>query len=140
MDKHSNSKILHVAAGFLLGILVLASLFYISTIINRPQNQTNNTSNQNNGFTLNLTDAPEDGASTSSNTVTIAGTTGTEAVLVVNGGSEDATVATSNGRFNLIYTLTEGENPITITAFDQNTGESKTTTRNVLYLPNLDSL
>jgi hypothetical protein len=137
-NKHTGSKILYIAAGFLAGILVLGILFYISSVMNKPKDESKNTNQS--GFTLNLTDAPDDGYSTSQNKVTIAGSTGTEAVVVVNGGPIDETVPTSNGNFSLSYTLSEGENQLTITAFDQKTGESKTTTRSVLYLPNLESL
>ena len=133
------SKILYIAIGLLLGLAAASGLFYFYSNQNKPS-AAPAASSVSKTFNLVLSEAPADGFATSEAKVKLSGTTGTEAVVVVNGGESESIVQTAGGRFDLTYTLVEGENSITVTAFDQNTGVAKTITRNVLYLTDLKGL
>ncbi len=138
MEKAHNSKILFAAAGFLTGVLFIGVLFYFFLKAG-PGPILNNLVGKET-FKLSLTEAPADGASLSQAEVKISGKTGTEAIIVINGGSDDSVLQTAGGKFQTNYKLLEGENELTITAFDQNSGEILTTTRSLLYLSELESL
>jgi len=138
MQTAGNSKLLFAAAGFLAGVVFIGGIFYF--LLNRDSLPSLSDITGKKTFDLRLTEAPDDGASVSSSKVTIKGTTGTEAVVVINGGAEDTIVQTAGGEFEVSYTLIEGENDVSITAFDQNTAETKTTTRAILYLTDLENL
>ena len=131
------SKILYIAVGFLLGLAAAGGLFYFYSSQTKPSAPAATASKT---FNLVLNEAPADGFATSDGNVRVSGSTGSEAVVVVNGGAEERIVQTAGGRFDLTYTLVEGENSITITAFDQNSGAAKTITRNVLFLTDLKGL
>ena len=84
-------------------------------------------------FMLNIANPP-DGETVSKEKVTISGNTGTKSIVVINGGKEDVIVETSNGAFSVSYILELGENSLTITAYEEETGDSRTNIVNVLYL------
>ncbi|MCH8821358.1 hypothetical protein IID23_02420 [Patescibacteria group bacterium] len=84
-------------------------------------------------FTLHISNPP-DGETVSKEEITISGSTGTKSIIVINGGKEDVIVETSNGAFSVNYNLELGENPLTITAYEEETGDSRTNIVNVLYL------
>ncbi len=91
-------------------------------------------------FALSLTN-PKDGATVSTAKTKISGTTGTKSLVVVNGGVEDTIVEAANGTFSIDYKLALGENQLTITVYDEDSGESRTENVNVLYLDeSLESL
>ena len=83
-------------------------------------------------FTLSVS-IPANGDTVSSDKVKISGSTGTSSVVIVSGGAEDIIVEASNGNFSNDYGLVLGENLINITAYDENSGESRTSSINGLY-------
>lgn len=91
-------------------------------------------------FALSTT-SPLDNDTVSTETVKINGNTGVSSIVVINGGVEDTIITTASGVFSVDYKLALGENQITLTAYDEDTGGSRTKTLNLLYLnENLDSL
>lgn len=84
-------------------------------------------------FTLNIANPP-DGETVSKEKVTISGNTRTKSIVVINGGKEDVIVETVNGAFSVSYILELGENSLTITAYEEETGDSRTNIVSVLYL------
>ena len=91
-------------------------------------------------FALSTT-SPLDNDTVSTETVKINGNTGVSSIVVINGGIEDTIITTASGVFSVEYKLSLGENQITLTAYDEKSGESRTKTLNLLYLnEDLDSL
>ena len=91
-------------------------------------------------FALSTT-SPLDNDTVSTETVKINGNTGVSSIVVINGGIEDTIITTASGVFSVDYKLALGENQITLTAYDEKSGESRTKTLNLLYLnEDLDSL
>lgn len=91
-------------------------------------------------FTLDIANPP-DGETVSKEKITVSGSTETKSIVVINGGKEDVIVQTSNGAFSVSYDLELGENYITVTAYEEDSGDSRTNSVNILYLTeDLDSL
>ncbi|MDP2671236.1 MAG: hypothetical protein Q8P13_02120 [bacterium] len=122
---------------FFLVILALGTFVYFRFFSKGSDTSTQNSAKS---FSLILTDAPADGSSTFEKEVVIEGSTGSDSVVVVSGGAQDTSTETTDGKFSLTYTLTEGENQINIIAFDQKTGEAKTLSREVFYSPEIKNL
>jgi len=77
---------------------------------------------------------PNDGDTTSAATIKIAGSTGTPSIVVINGGKDDMIIDASSTSFSVNYKLTLGENQINVTVYDPKSGDSKTDSRNILYI------
>jgi cytoskeletal protein RodZ len=81
--------------------------------------------------TISITE-PNNNITADEETLTIKGdTTNTSYIL----NNETKTIVEDNGCFSLEYTLTEGENDITITAVKENTGQEAVTNLVITYIP-----
>src|SRR3989344_8147527 len=77
---------------------------------------------------------PKDGETVSTGTVKISGSTCIPTIVIINGGEEDVIVEATNGTLSTDYKLGLGENQVTITAYDQSSGDSREKVVDLLYL------
>ena len=128
--------------GLVIGALILGISVYVYTNFFSPNEGDSSkfTVTPTKVFALSTT-SPLDNDTVSTETVKINGNTGVSSIVVINGGIEDTIITTASGVFSVDYKLALGENQITLTAYDEKSGESRTKTLNLLYLDeNLDSL
>ncbi|OGY22058.1 MAG: hypothetical protein A2113_02485 [Candidatus Woykebacteria bacterium GWA1_44_8] len=123
--------ILILIIGIIIGLL-LAGGFVLLKSAFRGKEQSTGTQ-ETKGLLLTISE-PADGAFVGTETLTIKGSTGKDAVVAVVGGTEDTIVETSGGNFSASNKIAEGENELTVYAFDPTTGESTQTTLNVSFL------
>jgi hypothetical protein len=121
--------------GFVFGALLLGAGLYVYTnfFSSGTDKESGFKVTPTKEFTLSVT-APLEGETVSTEKVKISGSTGVASVLVVNGGEEDTIIETVSGAFSIDYGLTLGENQITVTAYEEDSGESRTKTLDILYL------
>ena len=128
--------------GLIFGALILGITVYLYTnfFSTNESNSSKFTVTPTKEFALSTT-SPLDNDTVSTETVKINGNTGISSIVVINGGVEDMIITTASGVFSVDYKLALGENQITLTAYDETSGESRTKTLNLLYLnEDLDSL
>ena len=128
--------------GLVIGALILGISVYVYTNFFSPNEGDSSkfTVTPTKEFALSTT-SPLDNDTVSTETVKINGNTGVSSIVVINGGIEDTIITTASGVFSVDYKLALGENQITLTAYDEKSGESTTKTLNLLYLnEDLDSL
>lgn len=119
--------------GLIIGVIIVSgSIFAYSTFLPKEDKSEFKVTPVKE-FMLNIANPP-DGETVSKEKVTISGNTGTKSIVIINGGEEDVIVETSNGAFSVSYILELGENSLTITAYEEETGDSRTNIVNVLYL------
>ena len=130
---------------FLIGLIVgsallTAGLYVYSNYFPKDEKSADVSVNPVKKFALSV-ESPKDGETVSIPKTKISGTTGTKSVVVVNGGEEDTIVEAANGTFSIDYKLALGENQLTITVYDEDSGKSNTENISVFYLDeNLDTL
>jgi hypothetical protein len=143
MDPYQTStgpnRLLVFIIGLIVGsALITAGLYVYSNYFSKEEADVSLSSTKK--FALSVA-YPKDGDTVSTAKTKISGTTGTKSVVVVNGGQEDTIVEATDGSFSIDYKLALGENQLTITVYDEDSGESRTENVNVLYLDeNLDNL
>lgn len=85
--------------------------------------------------TLGLTlTSPTNFVATTQKTLAVSGHTGIKSIVTISLGKQSKIVETSGDHFSVDLELSEGKNKITIVAFNKNTGEALTQTREILYL------
>lgn len=142
MDPYQTSSSPNRFLIFILGVVIGAILFtgilYIrSTFFQQGPSESEVTTKE---LILSLS-SPKDGETVSKDVVKISGNTGTSSIVIINGGKEDVIVEAKNGSFSVNFKLVLGENQINITAYDEDSGESRTQSVDVLYLnENLENL
>jgi hypothetical protein len=124
------SIILLLIIGVIVGLVIAGVFAFINS--RRSEKDTKPTA-ETAGVLLTLS-TPTDGDVTSEEAVTVSGSTGKDTVVVLTGGTSDTISETKGGKFSAKVTLREGENELTVYAFDTDSGESAQTTLNVLYL------
>ena len=117
-----------ISAGLISALLV----FILVTIFLGGQPSTV-TENKPRSFNLSVS-SPGENLAVGQKQIKIQGSTGIDTIVTVNSGTEAKTLETNNTQFSTEITLKEGRNVIDIVAFDPKTGESQTTSREVLYL------
>lgn len=123
--------ILILIIGVIIGLLLAGGFVLLKGAFGH-KNQAGETQ-ETKGLLLEIS-TPSDGAFVGANNLTVKGTTGKDAVVAVVGGIEDTIVETSGGNFSASTKIAEGENELTVYAFDPKTGESTQTSLNVLFL------
>ncbi len=134
----SPNRFLIFILGVVIGAILFAGILYIrSTFFQQGPSESEITTKE---LMLSLS-SPKDGETVSKDIVKISGNTGTSSIVIINGGKEDAIVEAKNGSFSVDYKLVLGENQLTITAYEEGSGNSRTQGANVLYLnENLEDL
>lgn len=120
--------------GFLIGILFSFTVWAGNRVLQTRAQLTEDEAFYSNLATQALSlslSSPADQAIVTSPTVTISGTTSSEAVILITGGSADL-ATDSSGAFSISYTLLEGTNELTIEAVDAD-GRQATEKRTVFY-------
>ena len=127
--------------GLVLGMVILgAGLYIYANVWTTGEESSEFKVTPTKVFSLSVA-SPTEGETIAVNKVKISGATGVATIVVINGGTEDAIIEAANGTFSVNYSLALGENLISVTAYDQISGESRTKTISVLYLnENLDNL
>ena len=125
------SKISKIILGFGLGIIFSLFTFLVINIVSNLSKTKTITPKQT--LTLEVT-SPETNLATSDKTITISGSTKVKSIVTLSTGKQSKIVETSGNYFSGSLELTQGKNIITVVAFDSSTGESKTTTKEILYL------
>lgn len=127
--------------GLLVGVAILAGYLFVSDrFLNKEEEKSDVKVTPTKEFALSLAN-PKDGETVSTDKIKLTGSTGVASVLVVNGGKEDTVIESADGAFSIDYGLNLGENQITVVAYDEVSGESRTETIDVLYLnEDLESL
>lgn len=134
MDAQETTKtppILLIVLGIIIGILVAGSVYFTYSFFKNRQPKV---SNETKGLLLSVSN-PNDNEVVNDKTITINGSTGKDAVVVVLGATNDLITETSGGNFSAKVDLNEGENLIRVYAFDTTTGESAQMPINLLYIP-----
>ena len=116
--------------GLLIGLL-LAGLIWL--LVRNSSSNTNSVTPPTATLSLNLT-SPKENLATSENTLTVKGTTGIDSVVTIIGPTETKILQTDGHNFSTIIHLTEGANLIDVTVYNPTTGDSRHTSREVLYL------
>ncbi len=124
-----NLKKLIVGLVLVLAAILIIFLIYRFTFNNKEVGLTPTVKT----LQLNLT-SPKENFATSEKSLTIAGNTAVKGVVTISSGKQAKIVETSGNSFSTNLDLVEGKNTITIVAFDPATGESQTTTKQILYL------
>src|SRR3990170_791184 len=123
--------ILILIIGIIIGLLLAGGFVLLKSAFSGKKQSSG--AQETKGLLLTIS-SPTDGAFVGADTLTIAGSTGKDAVVAVVGGTEDTILETSKGNFSATTKIAEGENELTIYAFDPKTGESTQTNLNVLFL------
>lgn len=120
---------------FILGLLVggLAASSYFFFFASEVKKEPGQVTSETKGILLSI-DSPENGSVTSNSRVKLDGTTGKNTIVIITGGKQDAISQTSEGKFSQEVELFEGENQLTVYAFDKATGENAQASLNILYL------
>lgn len=126
--KNRFSKILLGFAGGVILSLLAFLLFNIFSASNKPKVITARKT-----LTLSVT-SPETNLATANKTITISGSTKVKSIVTLSTSKQSKIVETAGSYFSSSLELIEGKNIITVVAFDSSTGESQTTTKEVLYL------
>lgn len=124
-------KYLKILLGFVTGVAITLGLFLIFNIVSNSNKSTTNTPEK--ILKLELT-SPNENITTSEKTVIVSGNTGIKSIVTISSGKQSKIVETAGSYFSSSLELIEGKNIITVVAFDSSTGESQTTTKEVLYL------
>ncbi len=135
----SPNRLLTFLVGFAVGVVVVAGFLYLRSnfFTKEEPSELKVTTKE---FILSLS-SPKDGETVSSATINISGTTGVASIVVINGGSDDVILEAKKGDFTTPYKLVLGENQLTLTAYEQRSGDSRTQSVNILYLnENLEDL
>jgi hypothetical protein len=133
------SKLLVFIIGLAIGLLLAAAIAFVKAELDSRSGDSKVTT-ETAGILLSIS-SPSQGDITSDKTVTVKGSTGKDAVVAITGGAEDQIGETKEGKFSIEINLVEGENEITVYAFDAGTGEAVQDTLSLLYLKeNLASL
>lgn len=138
----STNKTFVFILGLVIGAIVLGAGIYVYSnfLSSEAENVSKFTVTPTKEFVLSTT-SPIDNDTVSTETVKISGNTGVSSIVVINGGIDDTIITTASGVFSVDYKLALGENQITLTAYDEISGDSRTKTINLLYLnENLDNL
>lgn len=125
------SPLLLIITGIVIGILVTGALALVYSGLKNRKSRVNNEAQ---GLLLSITN-PSDGDVVYDKNLSISGTSGKDAVVVVTGAHEDTISETSQGNFSIKVSLNEGENLLNIYAFDTTTGESVQLPIGILYIP-----
>ena len=127
--------------GLVLGIAILGAGIYIySNFFSAEDESKGFNVTPTKEFSLSVA-SPVEGLTVAVDKAKISGITGIASIIVINGGAQDTIIEAANGTFSVDYGLILGENLISVTAYDQISGESRTKTISVLYLnENLDNL
>lgn len=134
MDAQTSSRtspFLILIIGIIVGLLAAGAFALVKSGFGSKKAAPSTTETR--GIVLSLT-KPSDGDVVSNKDLTIEGSSGKDAVVVVTGPADDAIVETSGGKFSTTLPLIEGENELSIYAFDTTSGESSQTAFSVLYL------
>jgi len=134
MNAQSNNRtspLLILVIGVIIGLLIAGAFALVKSGFGSKKAAPSTTETR--GIVLSIT-KPADGDVVSNKDLTIEGSSGKDAVVVVTGPADDAIVETSGGKFSATFSLSEGENELSIYAFDTTSGESGQTAFNVLYL------
>ena|SRR3990167_1341584 len=123
-----SSKIIYVLLGLAIGAILSFTFVFFFVLDKEKDTSTNQPI-----LSLILTN-PEPDLATSNKTITVAGTTKVKSLVTVNSSQKSTIIEAKEGTFSTKVDLLEGKNLINITAFDPQTGESQTTTREILYL------
>jgi hypothetical protein len=122
--------LLILAIGIIVGLLIAGGLALVkSGLSNKKESQIQETR----GLLLTISN-PIDGGVVTSETLAVSGTTGKDAVVVITGGTDDVITQTSGGNFSATIKLVEGENQLSVYAFDISSGESIQAPLSILYL------
>ncbi|MEX0616895.1 MAG: hypothetical protein WD231_03755 [Candidatus Woykebacteria bacterium] len=138
------NRFLVLLVGLVVGILISIGVFYVRAAFFTKEEEVPQTQSfkvtPTNELTLSLT-SPTDGDTVATDSVKISGSTGKSSVVIVNGGSEDVIAEAKGGIFSINYNLELGENILTVVAYDEQSGESRTQDLNILYInENLETL
>src|SRR4030042_2457597 len=125
------SPLLPIIAGIVIGILIASAFSFVYSGL---KNRKAEVSNETQGLLLSVTN-PSNNDVVYDQNLSIHGTSGKDAVIVVTGGKEDTIKETSQGKFSIKTSLKEGENWLNIYAFETTTGESVQLPISILYLP-----
>ena len=127
----STPTLLILIIGIVIGLLIAGAFFLVkSRFINEDEA---GVTTETQGLLLSIS-KPADGDNTSSSELSITGSAGKDAIVVVTGGVDDVIVETKSSNFTAKVKLLEGENELTVYAFDPETGASTQDTLNILYL------
>jgi molybdopterin-binding protein len=126
------SKLLVLIVGIVIGLLVAATIALVKIGLDSRNDQPQVTT-ETAGILLSI-DSPSEGDITSDEKIVIKGTTGKDAVIAITGGVDDAINETKSGKFSIEIKLSEGENEISVYAFDTSSGESAQDTIRLLFL------
>lgn len=134
------NRFLIFVLGLVIGGAILGGAWFVRSTYFSKDLETNFSVTPTKEFSLSVS-SPKTGDTVSTKKIKISGSTGTASVVVINGGVEDTIVETVNGTFSVEYNLILGENQITVVAYDEQTGGSRTETIDILYLDeNLETL
>ncbi len=126
--------------GLIIGAILVGGFIFAYTTFFTSEEESKFSVTPVKEFTLDIANPP-DGETVSKEKITVSGSTGTKSIVVINGGKEDVIVETSNGAFSVSYDLELGENSLTVTAYEEDSGDSRTSSVNILYLTeDLESL
>jgi hypothetical protein len=126
------SRLLVLIIGVAVGLLLAAAIAFVKVELDSRSGDSQVTT-ETAGILLSI-NSPVEGDITSDKKVTVKGSTGKDAVVAITGGAEDQIGETKDGKFSIEINLVEGENEITIYAFEPNSGESTQDTLSLLYL------
>lgn len=130
-EKGKAAKFFIFLVGLCFGGLIVGSYFLF---FNREtKKESTVVSSETKGIVLSVS-SPENGTVTDKSKINLIGSTGKNSVVVITGGVADTILQTSEGKFSKDIELSEGQNQITIYAFDTSTGENAQTAINILYI------
>lgn len=124
-------KLLILIIGVVIGLLLAGAIVLVKSGLLPEEGST--TTVETKAVVLTI-DSPADGDVSSTDSLKVVGSTGKDTVVVVAGGAQEQIVETKDGKFDTSVKLAEGENTLTIYAFDTASGESAQTSLSVVYL------
>jgi hypothetical protein len=124
-------KLILFVFGLVIGILAAAAFFLVRGDSEKTNSEQAQSETQ--GIILSIT-PPINWLVTTEKSLVVKGNTGKESVVAITGGRQDKIVETSSGNFSADIQLRQGENEISVYAFDAASGENVQTSLNILYL------
>lgn len=122
------NKIVPLLLGILIALVVIALVFMVREYkVRRDLEKTQTNSS------LEIS-TPENFTATNQSKIKLAGQAKGRSYITINSNKKQLILDSQNGEFSTDLELSEGKNTISITAYNPDTGQAQTATKEVLYI------